>query len=41
VVFSGTAVQLYLGLWNRSDEFATAGRPDLVTEWRAQIRIRW
>jgi len=41
VVFSGSAVQLYLGLWNRGDEFATTGRPDLVTEWRAQIRIRW
>jgi uncharacterized protein (TIGR03083 family) len=38
---SGTAVQLYLSLWNRSDELTTEGRPDLLAEWRRQIRIRW
>jgi uncharacterized protein (TIGR03083 family) len=41
VVFSGTAVQLYLSLWNRADELATDGRSDLVGQWRKQIRIRW
>jgi uncharacterized protein (TIGR03083 family) len=40
-VFSGTAVQLYLSLWNRADELTTNGRPDLVEQWRKQIRIRW
>jgi uncharacterized protein (TIGR03083 family) len=40
-VFSGTAVQLYLSLWNRADEIATDGRSDLVDQWRKQIRIRW
>jgi hypothetical protein len=40
-VFSGTAVQLYLSLWNRADEITTNGRPDLVDQWRKQIRIRW
>jgi uncharacterized protein (TIGR03083 family) len=40
-VFSGTAVQLYLSLWNRADEITTDGRPDLVDQWRKQIRIRW
>jgi hypothetical protein len=40
-VLQGSAVQLYLGLWNRSDEFTATGRPDLITEWRTQIRIRW
>jgi uncharacterized protein (TIGR03083 family) len=40
-VFSGTAVQLYLSLWNRADEIATAGRPGLLDQWRKQIRIRW
>jgi len=39
--FSGTAVQLYLSLWNRADELTVAGRPDSVAEWRTQIRIRW
>jgi uncharacterized protein (TIGR03083 family) len=41
VVFSGTAVQLYLSLWNRADEITTNGRSDLVDQWRKQIRIRW
>jgi hypothetical protein len=40
-VFSGTAAQLYLSLWNRSDEITTNGRSDLVDQWRKQIRIRW
>ena len=41
VVFSGTAVQLYLSLWNRADEITTNGRPDLIDQWRNHIRIRW
>jgi uncharacterized protein (TIGR03083 family) len=41
VVFSGTAVQLYLSLWNRADEITTSGRSDLLDQWRKQIRIRW
>jgi cytochrome c oxidase subunit IV len=40
-VFSGTAVQLYLSLWNRADEITSNGRSDLVDQWRRQIRIRW
>jgi uncharacterized protein (TIGR03083 family) len=40
-VFSGTAVQLYLSLWNRADEITSDGRSDLVDQWRRQIRIRW
>jgi uncharacterized protein (TIGR03083 family) len=40
-VFSGTAVQLYLSLWNRADEIASDGPPDLIDQWRKQIRIRW
>ena len=38
---SGTAVQLYTGLWNRSDEITTAGRADVLADWRAQVRVRW
>jgi uncharacterized protein (TIGR03083 family) len=41
VVFSGTAVQLYLSLWNRANEITTTGRDDIVDQWRSQIRIRW
>jgi hypothetical protein len=41
VVFSGTAVQLYLSLWNRADEITSNGRSDLLDQWRKQIRIRW
>jgi uncharacterized protein (TIGR03083 family) len=39
--FPGTAVQLYLSLWNRADEVTTNGRSDLIDQWRKQIRIRW
>jgi len=41
VVFSGTAVQLYLSLWNRAEEITSNGRSDLIDQWRKQIRIRW
>jgi uncharacterized protein (TIGR03083 family) len=41
IVVSGTAVQLYLSLWNRGDELTTNGRSDLIDQWRRQIRIRW
>jgi hypothetical protein len=41
VVFSGTAVQLYLSLWNRADELTTNGPSDLIDQWRKQICIRW
>jgi uncharacterized protein (TIGR03083 family) len=40
-VLSGTAVQVYLSLWNRADELAVEGRADLVDQWRRQVRIRW
>jgi uncharacterized protein (TIGR03083 family) len=41
VTFSGTAVQLYLSLWNRADEITLDGRSDVVDQWRSGIRIRW
>ncbi|GAA1779461.1 maleylpyruvate isomerase family mycothiol-dependent enzyme [Streptomonospora arabica] len=40
-VFSGTAVQLYLALWNRGREVAVDGLPELVEQWRAQARVEW
>jgi uncharacterized protein (TIGR03083 family) len=41
VVFSGTAVQLYLSLWNRADEITSSGRSGVADEWRSQIRVLW
>ena len=40
-VLSGTAVQVYLSLWNRADELTCEGRPDVLGQWRKQVRIRW
>lgn len=38
---TGTAAQLYLGLWNRGDELTAAGRPSILRDWRAQVRVSW
>ncbi|TDD68515.1 maleylpyruvate isomerase family mycothiol-dependent enzyme [Jiangella aurantiaca] len=38
---SGTAAQLYLGLWNRGDELTATGRPSVLRDWRDQVRVRW
>jgi uncharacterized protein (TIGR03083 family) len=40
-VFSGTAAQLYLSLWNRANEIRAEGRPDVIDEWRSSIKVRW
>lgn len=40
-IFSGTAVQLYLGLWNRGDEVVVRGRRELLEGWRTGQRVRW
>ena len=40
-MFAGSAVQLYLSLWNRADEISVTGPADLVAQWRSGIRIRW
>lgn len=37
---SGTAAQLYLGLWNRGDEIDQEGL-DVLTFWRDHLRIDW
>jgi hypothetical protein len=37
---SGTAGQLYLGLWNRGDEIVASGRPGVLERWRAVQRVR-
>lgn len=40
-LLSGTAAQLYLGLWNRGDEISAEGRTDVLDLWRAQMRVIW
>jgi hypothetical protein len=40
-VFSGSAAQLYLSLWNRADEITASGPGDLVEQWRASVRVNW
>jgi uncharacterized protein (TIGR03083 family) len=39
--FTGTAAQLYLGLWNRGDELTVRGRDGMLELWRSQVRVRW
>lgn len=39
--FTGTAVQLYTGLWNRGDEIVSTGRPDALDMWHRQVKVRW
>ena len=40
VVLEGSAVELYLGLWNRG-ELRQHGRHDLVGQWRQDQRVVW
>ncbi|CAM3658617.1 maleylpyruvate isomerase family mycothiol-dependent enzyme [Occultella aeris] len=37
---TGTAVQLYLGLWNRGTQIVEAGGLGLLERWR-DVRVRW
>jgi uncharacterized protein (TIGR03083 family) len=39
--FRGTAAGLYLGLWNRGEDFSVNGRTDVLPEWRAHQRVTW
>ena len=40
-VVTGTAADLYLGLWNRGDEIAVTGEPEFLGVWRDKVRISW
>lgn len=40
-VFSGTALQMYLGLWNRGWDVVARGRRQLLTAWTLGHRVRW
>jgi uncharacterized protein (TIGR03083 family) len=39
-VFTGTAAQLYLGLWNRGDEITAEGRASALERWREAQQAR-
>jgi uncharacterized protein (TIGR03083 family) len=41
VTVSGTAAQLYLGLWNRGEEITAKGSEDFLDLWRKEVRVRW
>jgi len=38
---SGTAVELYLGLWNRGDAIVASGDGTAVERWRSTQRVSW
>jgi len=38
---TGTAAQIYLGLWNRGTEITSAGRTDVLDRWHRVQRVRW
>jgi uncharacterized protein (TIGR03083 family) len=40
-VITGTALETYLGLWNRTGELKSEGRHDVIEQWRNQVRVRW
>jgi uncharacterized protein (TIGR03083 family) len=40
-VITGTALELYLGLWNRTEDLKAEGREDVVEQWRRQVRVLW
>lgn len=39
--FTGPAVALYLGLWNRGDDITVRGRDGVLPLWRERVRVRW
>jgi uncharacterized protein (TIGR03083 family) len=40
-VITGTALELYLGLWNRAENLNAEGRDDVIELWRQQVRVLW
>ena len=40
-VITGTALELYLGLWNRAEDLKAEGREDVLVQWRRQVRVLW
>jgi uncharacterized protein (TIGR03083 family) len=38
---AGTSAALYLALWNRGEDVATTGRPDVLGRWRETTRVSW
>jgi uncharacterized protein (TIGR03083 family) len=40
-VITGSALEPYLGLWNRTEDLKAEGREDVVEQWRRQVRVLW
>jgi uncharacterized protein (TIGR03083 family) len=40
-MLTGTAAELYLGLWNRGDEIGGTGADELLGLWRERVRVSW
>ena len=38
---TGTAVELYLALWNRGADVAVTGRSEILERWAATQRVGW
>jgi uncharacterized protein (TIGR03083 family) len=38
---TGTAAELYLGLWNRGEQISESGQPGVLERWREVQRVRW
>lgn len=41
LILTADARALYLGLWNRGEELAATGNPDVLDQWRRDMRVRW
>lgn len=37
----GSAVELYLGLWNRGDIVRIEGRTEILDQWRTDVKVLW
>lgn len=41
VTITGTAAEIYLGLWNRGAELHQSGTVDVLAHWQELQRVRW
>jgi hypothetical protein len=41
VVWEGTAIGLYLAVWNRGDEVTESGDRPFLARWRKDHRVTW
>jgi hypothetical protein len=41
LTISGSAAEIYLGLWNRGDELTLSGDANIMDRWRSTQQVRW